>query len=172
MIQRRRLDYAEATQFPTLLLKSGRVKAIQQPHRGPAYSIPQELYEKACRHNEQLTDAERDLLLSRGDVVGEALARPDSLTPEEHNEALGRPAPKVVSHNIRRATRGDLGTPNELFATVRQLWESGDLDSPRQAEIDLLRSEFWRADDPKSSVRTIKMEVPAYHQAATLLRAK
>ncbi|KAF6810350.1 glucan -beta-glucosidase [Colletotrichum plurivorum] len=50
-----------------------------------AHQIPQELYEKAMKENDQLTDDERRILLSRGDVTGKALAHPASLTPEERN---------------------------------------------------------------------------------------
>src|SRR5262245_45933711 len=55
------------------------------PPPGPlvAYQIPQDLYEKAWKHQDQLTEEERHLFLSRGDLVGRALAQPSSLTPEE-----------------------------------------------------------------------------------------
>ena len=50
------------------------VEATGTLHRGPpaAYTIPQELYKKAVKHNDQLTDTERQQLLSRGDAVGKA----------------------------------------------------------------------------------------------------
>ena len=45
-----------------------------------AYQIPQALYEKAAKANDQLTKEERTMLLDRGDVVGKALAHPEELT--------------------------------------------------------------------------------------------
>ena len=81
-----------------------------------AWEIPQELYVKAWKHQEQLTADERQLLLSRGDAVGKALARPESLTPEEHNILLGWAPPDAVRAAIERASGGTLHTPGELFA--------------------------------------------------------
>ena len=62
----------------------------RQKFRGPAvaYDIPASLYKKAQTQKDQLTDDERALLLSRGDVVGRALAQPASLTPAERYEVL------------------------------------------------------------------------------------
>jgi hypothetical protein len=50
----------------------------QERAQGPAvvYDIPKALYEKARKHQDQLTDAERQLLLSHGDLVGKVLAQP------------------------------------------------------------------------------------------------
>lgn len=45
--------------------------------RGTSYgNIPPSLYHKARDNQDQFTEAERQLLLSRGDVVGKALAHP------------------------------------------------------------------------------------------------
>ncbi len=81
-----------------------------------AYEIPKELYVKAWKQRDELTDDERRLLLSRGDLVGKALAYPEMLTPEEQNTVLGRPPPDVVRAAIERATGGTLHTPQELYA--------------------------------------------------------
>lgn len=51
--------------------------------------IPESLYDKARDHQDQLTEEERQLLLSRGDVLGKVLAYPDSLTADEIYEACG-----------------------------------------------------------------------------------
>ena len=42
--------------------------------------IPEDLYDKAEDHQEELTEEERQLFLSRGDVIGKALGSPHSLT--------------------------------------------------------------------------------------------
>ncbi len=44
--------------------------------RAVALEIPASLYDKAQNQNDQLTDLERNLLRSRGDLVGRALATP------------------------------------------------------------------------------------------------
>ncbi|KAL2131402.1 hypothetical protein VTI74DRAFT_5158 [Chaetomium olivicolor] len=67
-------------------------------------NIPPSLYDKARDHQDQLTKEERQLLLSRGDVLGKALAYPDSLTTDEIHEACAWPPPDVVRANIQRAT--------------------------------------------------------------------
>ena len=100
-----------------------------------AFEIPQALYEKARDHQDQLTDDERNLLLSRGDVVGRALARPESLTEAERNVILLRPPPEVVRENIQRATGGTLSTVDELYAKAR-----ADLTS---LSIEELRLVAW-----------------------------
>lgn len=46
------------------------------------HEIPEELNENARTNNDSLADDERALLLSRGDLIGKALANPDSLTLE------------------------------------------------------------------------------------------
>ena len=80
------------------------------------YGIPKALYEKACDHQDQLTEAERQLLLTRGGAVGKALAQPEALTEEETYEILCWPAPDVVRANIQAARNGSPSTPFELYA--------------------------------------------------------
>ncbi len=82
-------------------------------------TIPPALYVNANAHHDQLTPEERALLLSRGDVVGKALAQPDALTAAEAHEILGMPAPDVVRARIQRATCGKLSTVDELFAKAK-----------------------------------------------------
>jgi hypothetical protein len=59
-------------------------------------------YEKAAKENASLTPVERLYLLSRLDLPGKALARPDSITEEERDLLLGRPPPEILASNIRR----------------------------------------------------------------------
>lgn len=84
-----------------------------------AYEIPESLYEKAAKHQAQLTDSERTLLLSRGDLVGRALAQPASLTREERYTVLRMPSPETVRSRIQRATGGVLSEPGELYMPKR-----------------------------------------------------
>ncbi|KAK2028644.1 hypothetical protein LX32DRAFT_719920 [Colletotrichum zoysiae] len=60
-------------------------------------SIPRALSIKAQTQQDQLTDEERQLLHSRGDVVGKALARPDALTTDELHRALLWPPPDAFN---------------------------------------------------------------------------
>lgn len=83
------LQKAEKALYASMARRSA---AARERDRGPsaAYTIPPGLYDKALRQNEWLTSRERDLLLSRGDLVGKALAQPQALTLEERYEVLGR----------------------------------------------------------------------------------
>lgn len=59
-------------------------------------------YEKAAKENASLTPVERLYLLSRLDLPGKALARPESITEEERDLLLGRPPREILASNIRR----------------------------------------------------------------------
>ncbi|KAK1762165.1 WSC domain-containing protein [Phialemonium atrogriseum] len=108
--------------------------------RGPdkAYEIPKSLYEKAEKHNDQLTDDERALLLSRGDVVGKALANPKSLTEAELYQVIRWSPPELIQPAIRKATGGVLSKPLELIAKVREAKESGQLHTLSFEELKLV----------------------------------
>jgi hypothetical protein len=64
--------------------------------------ISRSFYEKAAKENASLTPVERLYLLSRLDLPGKALARPDSITEVERDLLLGRPPPETLADNIRR----------------------------------------------------------------------
>ncbi|KAM0332421.1 hypothetical protein ACHAQA_002701 [Verticillium albo-atrum] len=95
----------------------------------PDDGIPTALYDKARDHQDQLTQEERSVLLSRNDLIGQALARPDSLTTEEVHEVLCWPLPDVVRDNLQRATSGAISTPAELYAKCRDALERGQFDT-------------------------------------------
>ena len=143
----------------------------QQQFRGPdkAYEIPKELYQKAEKTNDQLTEEERALLLSRGDVVGKALAHPDSLTLKERYEVLQWSPPNELHAAIRKATDGELSTPEELYAMAH----NGNSDkfmhlSPEVKRI--LASKFWiDATTETHWPRFYWSDVPGNGQAAALL---
>ncbi|TQN70216.1 hypothetical protein CSHISOI_05333 [Colletotrichum shisoi] len=74
----------EATRRAEIAFHATIERSIRQQHTQSADdTIPLTLYAKAHSHPDQLTQDERGLLNSRGDVVGKALADPDSLTPDE-----------------------------------------------------------------------------------------
>ena len=137
--------------------------------RGPekAYEIPAELYQKAEKHNAHLTDAQRALLLSRGDVVGKALAHPDELTLEERYQVLQWSPPEVLHAAIRDATRGKQSTPEELYALARGAGELAQLS----AEVKrIVKGMFWVDWETATHwPRVYWRETPGNMQAVSLL---
>ncbi|KAH8799711.1 hypothetical protein F5884DRAFT_863321 [Xylogone sp. PMI_703] len=115
------------------------IAARKKPRNTPAiaFEIPQTIYDKARDHQEQLTDAERQLLLSRGDLIGKALAYPASLTNEERNIVLDRPSPEVLRTRIQLASRGKLSTVDELVSKAR-----ANIGSLSEDELELLANNF------------------------------
>ncbi|WQF89429.1 hypothetical protein CDEST_14443 [Colletotrichum destructivum] len=124
-------------------------RSIRQQHTQSADgTIPLALYAKAQSHHDQLTQDERSLLNSRGDVVGKALANPDSLTPDETHQVLFWPPPDVVRANIQRATGGKLSTPGELYAKGKDAVDRGQFATLlNEDEIALLARSFHATDD-------------------------
>jgi len=119
--------------------------------RGPAimYEIPEELNEKAKNNNADLTDGERALLLSRGDVIGKALANPTLLTIEEAFGILEYPLPDVVRANIRLATKDQLSEPEELHTKIKHAFDNDQLNTIPQDELGLLGMRFTISDDSR-----------------------
>ncbi|OIW30113.1 hypothetical protein CONLIGDRAFT_632212 [Coniochaeta ligniaria NRRL 30616] len=116
-------------------------------YQGPetAYQIEvARLYAKAAKQNPDLTDDERVLLLSRGDVFGKALAHPDSLTIQEMYQVMYWPPPDEMRALIQRATGGALSTPGELIAKAREAIERGRLQEDlNDEEVRLITQRFW-----------------------------
>jgi hypothetical protein len=115
---------------------------MQEPRRMPgvpeiAYILPQELYIEAQNRQNQLTDAERQLLLSRGDLIGKALAQPTSLTESERYKVMDRPPPNVVRARIEVASNGELSTVAELVAKATL-----DASGLNDAELYLMSNNF------------------------------
>ncbi len=119
----------------------------------PAWrGIPDSLYDKAYDDPTQLTEEERQTLLSRGDVVGKALATPDDLTTAEIHEVLLWPPPDVTCANIQRATGGALKSPVNLFAKAKDAIDRQQLDTLlNDEEISLLARFFHGPDDDEFS---------------------
>ncbi|KAJ9155521.1 hypothetical protein NKR23_g1951 [Pleurostoma richardsiae] len=111
-----------------------------------AYSIPKELYDKAWKQQDQLTAGERSLLLSRRDLISNALGAPKSLTPEQRHRLLGWPSPDDMRVEIEQATGGALHTPSELLAKARAALERGDFVSVTPDELEILSTSFMGRD--------------------------
>lgn len=148
-------------------------RSIRQRHAQIDHdTIPHALYVKAQNQQDQLTQEERRLLLSRGDVVGKALADPDSLTADETHQILFWPTPDVVRANIQRATGGRLSTPSELYAKGKDAVDRGQLGTMlNDDEIALLARSFHGMDDATFSPveRSRAFGVPGTAQAVELL---
>lgn len=136
--------------------------------------IPDALYVKAKEHQDQLTEEERNLLISRSDLIGKALGRPDSLTPDEIHQLLFWPSPDVVHANIRLATGGTLSTPTELYAKAKDAIDCGQFDTMlNQKEIKLLARHFF-AEENSDRLRNslIASATPGFREASDLLRSR
>lgn len=147
--------------------------SIARQNRHPSFSnVPDDLYEKAEAHQDQLTDQERQLLLSRGDLVGKVLGNPDSLTHDEIHEFLLWPAPDVVRTNIQNATVGTCSTPTELFAKFKTILDRGEkLETvASDAELVLPARQFHDLkDETYQDTASLAMASLKGHDSATKL---
>ena len=160
---RRRMDRREAIHMRAV------ERQIQKRHaearsKIPAvvFEIPESLYLKAATMHDKLTDAERALLRSRGDLVGRALADPDTLTEEEAYRAMLWPAPDVVCANIKRVTGGRVGSPAELFAEAR----AGRILTVNECGLAL--GNFCAGEQP-DWMRRLDVSLPGLHYASMLV---
>ncbi len=129
--------------------------------------LPQSLYDKARDHNDQLSETERQLLLTYADPpTGLVLAYPDSLTIEDIYSTFGWPPPDVVHANIQRASNGLVTTPAELYARVRDALDRGKFDTEiNDDEISLIMCHF----DADKDTRDNNLGVPCFSAARKLL---
>ncbi|KAK7906552.1 hypothetical protein PG985_016289 [Apiospora marii] len=122
--------------FPNGIPHWGNIRLRQRgPEKG--LEIPQELYEKAGSRNDELTEDERTLLLSRGDAVGKALAYPKSLTLAEKYEAMGWMKLDELHAAISKASGGAISQASDLMAKAKASVQSLNFD-----EVMLLAQEF------------------------------
>ncbi|GKT41260.1 uncharacterized protein ColSpa_01441 [Colletotrichum spaethianum] len=168
---------AEAMRRADAALHATIERSIWQRNAQSVHSdaIPRALYIKAQNQQDQLTDEERQLLLGRGDVVGKALARPDSLTTDEMHQALLWPRPGVVRASIQRATGGRLSTPNELYAKGKDALNRGQFSTMlNDEEVALLARRFHAMDDATFSDVAISQALGqlGVAQAAELLSSR
>lgn len=139
-----------------------------------AYTIPKEVYERAWKQPESLTDDDCDLILSRGDIQSRALIDAKGLlTQAERYTILGWPSPDVVTKNIRAATK-DMETP---LSTPLELVEKAERDGvgslPPKA-IMLVTNKFHEGDEVEIELGTEKelnvnsLAIPGNNEAANL----
>ncbi|KAK7906561.1 hypothetical protein PG985_016298 [Apiospora marii] len=83
---------------------------------------------------------QRALFLARGDLVGKALAHPDSLTLAERYEVMGREPPDKLHQAIRDATGGEASTPRDLVDMVQQ--SSFSVEALTLEALELLLAQF------------------------------
>ncbi|KAG7285823.1 hypothetical protein NEMBOFW57_008117 [Staphylotrichum longicolle] len=164
----------DATAGPEMQQPSESEQQRQQRQRRyvPAWrGIPEALYEKAYQE-EQLSEEERRLLLSRGDVVGKALATPYELTTAEIHEALLWPPPDVARANVQRASDGTLRSPVDLYAKGKEAIGRGEFDTlVNDAEAALLARCFSAPDDDDFYyfAKHRRMDLPASGRAYRLI---
>ncbi|KAJ3490461.1 hypothetical protein NLG97_g5773 [Lecanicillium saksenae] len=82
--------------------------------------ISKRLCEKAAQQNDELTRAERWLLLCQGVYDAQFLADPASRTDENFNRALARPPPEILAENIKLAFGGGRTSIAEV---LRDYWD-------------------------------------------------
>ncbi|KAF7534609.1 hypothetical protein G7054_g6080 [Neopestalotiopsis clavispora] len=148
---------------PTEAQFAAKVRAL-----GPekAFEISQALYNKAVERNDDLTDDERALLMSRGDVAGKALAHPKTLTQTERYHLMWWPEPSKL-HAAIRETSG-LNTPVELLAKGRAARDSLSL-----SELDLISQHFQVDQNGPASTRMYwEAHLPGNAQASVLAAAQ
>lgn len=140
---REAMERAEAAMLATI------ERSIQRRNQQCASSntnddVPEALFAKAESHQDQLTQEERQLLLSRGGLAGKALAYPESLTTEELHKVLLWAPPDVARTNIQSATDGALSTPMELYAKGKDAVDRGQLGAMlNDNEIEVLALGFF-----------------------------
>ncbi|KAH6691965.1 hypothetical protein EV126DRAFT_482125 [Verticillium dahliae] len=114
---------------------------------------------------------QRNNLLGRNDVIGRALAQPDSLTTEDVHELFCWPPPDVVRNNIQRATAGTLSTPVEVYAKAKEAIDRGHFETfTSAAEVQLLTNGFHEKIDGSYPARcTAAFHSPGYGHAVNLI---
>ncbi|EEY23467.1 predicted protein [Verticillium alfalfae VaMs.102] len=134
-------------------------------------AVPQSLYDKARDQQDQLTQEERNILLGRNDVIGRALAQPDSLTAEDIHDLFCWPPPDVARNNIERATAGTLSTPVEVYAKAREAIDGGRFQTMTNAEeVQLLTNGFHEKIDGSYPARYMAaFHSPGYGHAVNLI---
>ncbi|KAM3510316.1 hypothetical protein MY10362_000103 [Beauveria mimosiformis] len=107
--------------------------------------ISRRLCEKAGKHNDQLTQAERWLFLSRLDLYGKTLAYPDSLDDVQFDKVCGRPPKDVLLRTIKAMTGGGLGSIPEV---LREYWAPDNvrIDELSYGALETITMGWWTFD--------------------------
>lgn len=148
-------------------------RSVAEQNHQPAYAnIPPSLYLKAEKQQDQLSTEERNLLLSRGDIIGKALGDPASVAAQEMHKLFLWPPPDVVRATIQRTTGGSLTTPTELYAKMKEAIDRDELVATFSDEaIRLPARKFYALDDATFNP-LLGMQfshVPGYRNAFNLL---
>ncbi|CRK12121.1 hypothetical protein BN1723_009607 [Verticillium longisporum] len=134
-------------------------------------AVPESLYDKARDQQDQLTQEERNILLGRNDVIGRALAQPDSLTVQDVHDLFCWPLPDVARNNIQRATGGRLSTPIEVYAKAKEAIDGGNFETlTNAAQVQLLTNGFHEKIDGSCPARYMAaFHSPGYGHAVNLI---
>ncbi|KAL1887780.1 hypothetical protein Sste5346_010019 [Sporothrix stenoceras] len=139
-----------------------------------AFTISQDVYERASKHPESLTADDRALLLSRGDIQGRALVDAKGLlTQAERYRILGWPSPDEVTKNIRAATK-DMETPLSTPLELVEKAERDGVSSLPQKAVLLVANKFQEGDEVELVLGTAKeldvnsLDIPGNNEAANL----
>lgn len=121
---------------------SGDGNTLSQQHFGLSRPvISRRLCEKAGKHNDHLTKAERWLFLSRLDLYGKAIAYPDSLDDIQFDKVCGRPPRDVLVRTIKAMT--GLGSIAEV---VRAYWAPDRTDTLSYGVLETVTMGWWTFD--------------------------
>ncbi|KAJ4145230.1 hypothetical protein LMH87_004085 [Akanthomyces muscarius] len=115
---------------------------LSQKHFGLSRPvISRRLCEKAGKHNDQLTKAERWLFLSRFDLYGKMIAYPDSLDDIEFDKVCGRPPREVLIRTIKAMTG-----LSSIAEVVRDYWAPDRTDKLRYGGLETITMGWWTFD--------------------------
>lgn len=99
------------------------------------------LCEKAGKHNDQLTKAERLLFLSRLDLYGKMIAFPDSVDDLEFDQVCGRPPRDVLARTIKAMTG-----LSSIAEVVRDYSAPGRLETLSYGALETVTMGWWTFD--------------------------
>ncbi|KAM3518072.1 hypothetical protein NHJ13051_008468 [Beauveria bassiana] len=127
--------------------------------------ISRRLCEKAGKHNEQLTKAERWLFLSRLDLYGQTLAYPNSLDDVQFDKVCGRPPKDVLARTVKAMT--GLGSIPEV---LREYWApERRIDELSYGALETITMGWWTFDTSEVYAIDDDYEDDAVAAAASLV---
>ncbi|KAM0670708.1 hypothetical protein ACQRIU_001103 [Beauveria bassiana] len=127
--------------------------------------ISRRLCEKAGKHNEQLTKAERWLFLSRLDLYGKTLAYPNSLDDVQFDKVCGRPPKDVLARTVKAMI--GLGSIPEV---LREYWApERRIDKLSYGALETITMGWWTFDTSEVYAIDDDYEDDAVAAAASLV---
>lgn len=113
--------------------------SLSVQHFGPLPRFAsRRLCQKASEQNEELTKAERLLLLSQLNLAGKTLAYPKSLDDAQVNEVLGYPPPDVLASNVKAVTG-----LNSIDEVLRDYWAPDRTKQLSHEALNCIFEEWW-----------------------------